>query len=103
MLDGKLEEYERAWQATGGADISVASIGAMFEKLGQPLDAKRLADVQKQLQLTKPGKIGFPQFLEMVRADLLDLNEILAFLQMGSKSPDGLVSRPEVSQAYISN
>lgn len=101
LLDGKLEEYERAWQAAGGADISVASIGALFEKLGQPLDAERLADVEEQLQLVKPGRIGFPQFLEMFRADLLDLREILAFLQMGSKSADGLLSRIEVWQAYI--
>ncbi|BDA40816.1 probable thioredoxin at C-terminar half [Coccomyxa sp. Obi] len=101
LLDGKLEEYERAWQAAGGADISVASIGALFEKLGQPLDAGRLADVEKQLELVKPGRIGFPQFLEMFRADLLDLREILAFLQMGSKSPDGLLSRTEIKQGEV--
>lgn len=95
LLDGKLEQYERAWQAAGGSDISVESLGGLFAKLGQPLDAERLADIEKQLQLARPGKIDFPQFLEMFRADLLDLREILAFLQMG-KSPDGLVSRPEV-------
>ena len=33
------------------------------------------------------GKITFPQFLEMFRADLLDLKEILRFLQMGRSAP----------------
>lgn len=101
LLDGKLEEYERAWQAAGGTDISVESLGGLFDKLGQPLGAGRLADIQKSLQLAKPGKISFPQFLEMFRADLLDLREILDFLQMGSKSPDGLLAKPEVQPLLI--
>jgi hypothetical protein len=56
--------------------------------------------VEKELQLAKPAKIDFPQFLEMFRADLLDLREILAFLQMESKSPQGLLSRTEVRHIF---
>lgn len=41
LLDGKLEEYEAAWQAAGGEDISTAALGELFKKLGQPLDAYR--------------------------------------------------------------
>ena len=41
LLDGKLEEYEAAWQAAGGEDISTQALGDLFKKLGQPLDAYR--------------------------------------------------------------
>ncbi len=37
----KLEEYEAAWQAAGGEDISTQALGDLFKKLGQPLDAYR--------------------------------------------------------------
>ena len=48
----------------------------------------RLATIEARLSLAKTGgKITFPQFLEMFRADLLDLSEILRFLQMGSSAP----------------
>jgi hypothetical protein len=45
------------------------------------------------------GALAFPQFLEMFRAELLDLREILAFLQMGSAAPDGLATTPQVAFA----
>ena len=41
LLDGKLEEYEAAWQAAGGEDISTQALGDLFKRLGQPLDAYR--------------------------------------------------------------
>ena len=41
--------------------------------------------------------VTFPQFLEMFRSELLDLREILAFLQMGSAAPDGLATQPQVT------
>jgi hypothetical protein len=53
--------------------------------------------VQAQLAAGQQGgaDIGFPQFLEMFRADLLDLGEILAYLQLGSAAPDGLATLPQ--------
>ncbi|CAL5225664.1 g8524 [Coccomyxa viridis] len=88
LLDGKLEEYEAAWQAAGGEDISTQALGDLFKKLGQPLDAYRLSTIEARLSLAKTGgKITFPHFLEMFRADLLDLKEIMRFLQMGSSAP----------------
>ena len=47
LLDGKLEEYERAWKAAGGEDISSDGLEDLFVKLGQPLDAERLAQVRR--------------------------------------------------------
>ncbi len=41
LLDGKLEEYEAAWMAAGGEDISTRALGDLFRNLGQPLDAYR--------------------------------------------------------------
>ena len=50
--------------------------------------ACRLSTIEAQLSLARTGgKITFPQFLEMFRADLLDLREILRFLQMGRSAP----------------
>jgi hypothetical protein len=94
LLDGKLEEYERAWQAAGGTDITLDALGGLFERLGQPLGGQQLADLQARLQLA--GKVSFPQFLELFRADLLDLQEILAYLQMGSTAPLGQAAPPQV-------
>ncbi len=49
---------------------------------------RRLSTIEARLSLAKTGgKIAFPQFLEMFRADLLDLKEIMQFLQMGSSAP----------------
>lgn len=93
-MDGKLEEYERAWQAAGGTDITVGALDSLFQKLGQQLDPEQLSKLQTRLQ--SAGKISFPQFLELFRADLLDLQEILSYLQMGSTAPTGVASRPEV-------
>ena len=53
LLDGKLEEYEAAWQAAGGTGISSESVGDLFAKLGQPLDAERLAQA-RLLKLALP-------------------------------------------------
>ena len=48
----------------------------------------RLSTIEARLSLAKTGgKITFPHFLEMFRADLLDLKEILRFLQMGRSAP----------------
>ena len=54
LLDGKLEEYERAWKAAGGEDITSDGLEDLFVKLGQPLDAERLAQV-RQLCRRLPG------------------------------------------------
>jgi len=51
----------------------------------------RLSTIEARLSQGKEGKSGgkiaFPQFLEMFRADLLDIKEILQFLQMDSSAP----------------
>ena len=50
--------------------------------------ACRLSTIEARLSLARTGgKITFPHFLEMFRADLLDLKEILHFLQMGRSAP----------------
>lgn len=54
LLDGKLEEYEAAWQAAGGTRITSQSLGNLFAKLGQPLDAPRLAQVPPRPALRMP-------------------------------------------------
>ncbi|KAK9916986.1 hypothetical protein WJX75_009515 [Coccomyxa subellipsoidea] len=93
-----LNKYD--WDSSG--DISFDEFQALVNG-GALLDGKleQLAQVEKELQLAKPAKIDFPQFLEMFRADLLDLREILAFLQMESKSPQGLLSRTEAKQGEV--
>ena len=60
--------------------------------------ARRLSTIEARLSLAKTGgKITFPQFLEMFRADLLDLKEIMQFLQMGSSAPTSeTATLPEV-------
>jgi hypothetical protein len=52
LLDGKLEEYEAAWQAAGGTRITSQSLGDLFARLGQPLDAPRLAQVPRSFRCT---------------------------------------------------
>lgn len=48
----------------------------------------RLSTIEARLSLARSGgKITFPHFLEMFRADLLDLKEIMRFLQMGRSAP----------------
>ena len=56
--------------------------------------------VQAQLAQGRAGgaAVTFPQFLEMFRADLLDLREILAYLQLGSAAPTGLATAPQASK-----
>ena len=50
--------------------------------------ACRLSTIEARLSLARSGgKITFPHFLEMFRADFLDLKEILRFLQMGRSAP----------------
>ena len=65
---------------------------------------RRLSTIEARLSLAKTGgKIAFPQFLEMFRADLLDLKEIMAFLQMGSSAPASKIATvPEVSLCSVS-
>ena len=65
----------------------------------------RLSTIEARLSQGKEGqsggKITFPQFLEMFRADLLDLKEILQFLQMDSSAPTaGTATAPEVGALY---
>ena len=55
LLDGKLEEYERAWKAAGGEDITSDGLEDLFVKLGQPLDAQRLAQVRDGCARLLPG------------------------------------------------
>ena len=50
LLDGKLEEYEAAWQAAGGEDISTRALGDLFKKLGQQLDPYRCLPLQPDKQ-----------------------------------------------------
>lgn len=50
LLDGKLEEYEAAWQAAGGEDISTRALGDLFKKLGQQLDPYRCLAFQSDKQ-----------------------------------------------------
>ena len=58
--------------------------------------------MQAQLAAGQQGgaDIGFPQFLEMFRSDLLDLREILEYLQLGSTAPDGLAELPQVCSEW---
>ena len=55
--------------------------------------------MQAQLAQGRAGgaAVTFPQFLEMFRADLLDLREILAYLQLGSAAPTGRATATQAS------
>ncbi|KAK9831857.1 hypothetical protein WJX81_002485 [Elliptochloris bilobata] len=105
LMEGKLEEYQRAWQAAGGSDLTGAALEQLFERLGQPLDAEQLAVLRERFDVAgRDHRVTFSEFLAMFRAELLDLREIMGFLRMGSSAalPPGGVAAFEWQPGEVS-
>eukprot|EP00884_Botryococcus_braunii_P007605 jgi/Botrbrau1/16846/Bobra.150_2s0068.1 len=83
LLDGKLEQYQRAFQmvdTTGNGTLGAGEIAQLFKELGQPLSPTKLFKIMEEYDGDGTGQIMFPDFLNMFRGELLDLQDILFLL-----------------------
>lgn len=84
LLEGKLEEYERAFggvdqQGGGTGLISRAALGQLFAGLGRPLSADKLKEIADEADVGHDG-IDFADFLGLARKHL-DLAEVIQYLE----------------------
>ncbi|KAL4423154.1 hypothetical protein ABPG77_007807 [Micractinium sp. CCAP 211/92] len=84
FLAGKLEEYREAFRAVdagGNGTISATELFQLFEKIGHPITYEKLVSVMEKYDVDQSGVIDFGEFLRMFRNELLDLNDILAYIK----------------------
>lgn len=85
LLDGKLREYQRAFQAvdtSGNGTLGASEIRRLFEELGHPLTDQKLFDVMERFDAAGTGQLGFNDFLDLFRTDLLEANEVLDYIRL---------------------
>ncbi|KAL4423152.1 hypothetical protein ABPG77_007805, partial [Micractinium sp. CCAP 211/92] len=84
FLAGKLEEYREAFRAVdagGNGTISATELYQLFETIGHPITYEKLVAVMEDYDVDHSGVIDFGEFLRMFRNELLDLNDILAYIK----------------------
>jgi len=83
LLDGKLSEYEAAFNAidtSGNGTIAAMEIGQLLAQMGDPVSFEKLADIMQQYDKDESGQIEFPEFLQMFRKQLLDVKAVSRYL-----------------------
>mmetsp|Transcript_47836 Transcript_47836/g.77609 ORF Transcript_47836/g.77609 Transcript_47836/m.77609 type:complete len:430 (-) Transcript_47836:19-1308(-) len=82
LLEGKLEEYERAFNGVdrdGTGVISTEELGQLFAGLHRPLPAHELERIVDEADVGHDG-IDFADFLSLARTHL-DLGEVVRYLE----------------------
>jgi len=88
LLEGKLEEYERAFNSVdpeGTGVISRQSLGQLFAGLGRILSVDELNSIADAADVGHDG-IDFADFLGLARTHL-DLGEVIDYLETTAKRP----------------
>jgi Ca2+-binding EF-hand superfamily protein len=99
LLDGKLKEYQNAFQlvdTSGNGTLGGSEVRALFEELGHPLTDQKLFDVMERFDAAGTGQLGFNDFLDLFRTDLLEAQEVLDYIQLRA-SDAALPERRETS------
>ncbi|KAK9800235.1 hypothetical protein WJX73_003462 [Symbiochloris irregularis] len=84
LLRGKLEEYEQAFRAVDKdkkGKIGAAELNQLFQDLKHPVTYEKLVSIMKQYDVDHSGEIEFGEFLRMFQTELLDLQEVLTYIQ----------------------
>jgi len=85
LLEGKLEEYEQAFNAVdeGEGIISREKLGELFAGLGKPLSSQELDKIVDEADVGHDG-IDFADFLGLARTHL-DLAEVVRYMETTPK------------------
>jgi len=85
LLDGKLREYQAAFQAidtSGNGSLGASEVKQLFTDLGQKLSDQKLFDIMEKFDEEGKGQLGFNEFLDLFRAELLEAQEVVAYIAM---------------------
>lgn len=85
LLDGKLREYQQAFQAidtSGNGLLAASEVKALFEDLGHSLTDQKLFDIMEKCDAGGQGQLAFNDFLGLFREELLEAQEVVAYISM---------------------
>jgi len=88
LLEGKVEEYEKAFSGVdveGKGVISKDALGKLFEGLGMPMSNAELTHIVDEADVDHDG-IDFADFLGLAR-EHLDLAEVVKYLETPPQPP----------------
>lgn len=89
FLTGKLQEYRNAFRlvdAGGNGSIGATELYQLLKRLGNPVSYDKLVRIMETYDTNQSGAIDFPEFLRMLRDELLDLQEIMDFMKQRTSS-----------------
>lgn len=92
MVAAKIEELMIAFTMIdheGEGKVGKEDLSLLFRQLGQKLTDEELDKIFKEADTNKNGVISFTEFLFMARSHLIDLAEVLAYVQL-EKGPQQL-------------
>lgn len=82
-LEEELKHYREAFQRVdvdNSGEIDTHELGALMRRLGHPMSAEEVEATCARFDADGSGSISFPEFLEVVKAGLVDLGEVRAAL-----------------------
>lgn len=93
LLDGKLREYQDAFQAidtSGNGLLTASEVKALFEDLGHSLTDQKLFDIMEKCDAGGQGQLAFNDFLGLFREELLEAQEVVAYISMRASASEPL-------------
>lgn len=99
LLDGKLREYQDAFQAidtSGNGLLAASEVKALFEDLGHSLTDQKLFDIMEKCDAEGQGQLAFNDFLGLFREELLEAQEVVAYISMRASNAAPLPREPSL-------